>query len=137
MSRTPTLLLFVAVGLLAADPLGSAQDRGPVIRKGDFDGLWHGTKTKFGVQQVHDNDTWDGVAEFAEGRYAGIKFGVHGKVEKDGSMVVTRYVAGDTQVARVGPPRVEGGHHVWSGETRGLGLPEGAPWPFELRIPNP
>src|SRR5215210_5097195 len=104
MSRPLALLAFVLVCLLAAGPSGSAQDRGPVIRKGDFDGLWTDTKTKFSVQEVHGNDTFDGVAELLEGPFAGIKFGFHGKVAKDGSMVVTRYVAGDTQVARVGPP---------------------------------
>ena len=37
MSRPLALLAFVLVCLLAAGPSGSAQDRGPVIRKGDFD----------------------------------------------------------------------------------------------------
>jgi hypothetical protein len=130
-------LLVAAVCLLPALATVTAQDRGPVIRKGDFDGLWTGTKTKFSVQEVHDNDTFDGVAELLEGPFAGIKFGFHGKLGKDGSLVVTRYVAGDTQVARVGPPRVADGHHVWAGETKGVGIPEGPSWPFELRVPNP
>jgi hypothetical protein len=50
--------------------------------------------------------------------------------------VVTRHVAGDTQVARVAPPKVIEGQTVWAGETTGVGLPEGASWPFELRIPQ-
>ena len=135
--RPPVLATaLLALAWWAAAPT-VAQDTGPGVRTGDFDGLWHGAKVKFSIQQVHPNNTFDGIAEFANGRYAGLKFGIHGRLDKDGSLVATRYVAGDTQVARVGPPRLVDGQFVWQGETTGVGLPDGASWPFELRIPRP
>jgi len=133
----PTLRKPALAALLVLAGWAPAQDKAPAVRVGEFDGLWHGAKVKYSIQQVHDNNTFDGIAEFADGRYAGLKFGIHGRLDKDGSLVATRYVAGDTQVARVGPPRLVDGQLVWQGETTGVGLPEGASWPFELRVPRP
>jgi hypothetical protein len=122
------------LGMLLIASSAPAQNEGaPVLRTGDFRGVWHGTQVIFSVQQVHANDTFDGVAEVTEGRYKGIKFGFHGKIARDRSLVVTRHIAGDTQVAQTGPPTTTTGGVIWTGETKGFAL-DGS-WPFRLTIP--
>lgn len=140
MSRTLTGFRVLIGGLvvlaawLASSSTGWAEEI-PAIQTGDYAGVWTGYKTAFSVQEVHDNDTFDGVAEHQDGPFKGIKFGFHGKIAKDGSLVVTRYVAGDKQVAKAGPPKVADGQAVWSAETKGVGIPEEGSWPFSLTIP--
>lgn len=113
----------------------SAQDKGPILRTGDFDGLWHGRKIKFSIQEVYEHGKLaDGVAQITEKPDLGLKFGVHFRLGRDNSLVVTRYVAGDTQVSRCGPPKVIEGHYVWEGVTRGYGQPEDIKPPFKLTM---
>ena len=130
------MTLVAAIGHTAL-PAAIAQDKPAVIRKGEFDGQWHGMRVKFNIQEAHANNTFDGIAEVAEGANAGLKFGIHGRLDKDNALVVMRYVAGDFQVARVGPPQVVDGTLIWRGETSGVGLREGVTWAFELRVPQP
>jgi hypothetical protein len=135
-SRLASALATLVAVLLITPLPARAQDNGAsVIRTGDFFGVWHGTQVIFSIQQVHANDTFDGVAEVIEGRYKGIKFGFHGKTGKDKSLVVTRHVAGDTQVAQTGPPKTTQEETIWTGDTKGFAL-NGQSWPFSMTIPS-
>jgi hypothetical protein len=106
------------------------------IRTGEFRGLWARHPAVFSIELVHDNGTFDGVAVHADGPFKGIKFGFHGKIEKDQSITITRHVAGEKQTARAAAPRLDKGNLVWSAETTGFGVPKEGSWPFVLVIPK-
>lgn len=126
---------FPAVLLLFISAAQAQAPQKSVVPKGSFRGLWAGHRVVFNIQQVHKN-TFDGIAEHVEGRFKGLKFGIHGKLSKDRSLVMTRYVAGDTQIARSGPPRSGDGQLTWLAETNGFGIPEEGSWLFRLSIPE-
>ena len=129
------VLLLVATNVSIARAQSLAGDGDTVIRAGEFYGTWTGYSTTFSIQEVHGNGTFDGIAEFTGGPHKGTKFGFQGKFGKNQSLVVTRFVAGDFQVARAGIPKVSDGKYTWSAITRGVGIPENASLPFSLTIP--
>lgn len=133
----PMAVLLAAAYVLSQPHSVCAQDAAGLFRKGEFDGMWHGYKAKFSVQEVHDVGLWDGIAEFIEGPKKGIKFGIAAQVYKeDNSLIITRHVAGATQVSKAAAPELIDGVYVWKGKTSGVGIKEGE-IAFELSIPKP
>lgn len=107
-----------------------------LLRVGDFEGFWH-DKAKFSIQQVHPNGTFDGIAEFTGGRFVGLKFGISGRVGKEGELTITRHVMGDVQVAQTLAPKLSDDQSKnWSGTIKGIGLHPSGLTPFQLTIPK-
>jgi hypothetical protein len=130
-------VLLAAAYVLSQPHSVCAQDDAGLFRAGEFDGRWHGYKAKFSIQEVHDTGLWDGIGEFLEGPKKGIKFGIAAQVHKeDNSLIITRHVAGATQVSTAEAPELIDGVYVWKGRTWGVGLKEGDDLAFEVRIPK-
>ena len=66
-----------------------------------------------------------------------MKFGIAGRVGKDGALTITRHVAGEVQVAQTAAPKLnEAQTRVWNGQLNGIGLPPNGLAPFQLSVPK-
>ena len=130
----PILRLF-AVGLLPVAFALSALAGGPSvsIKKGIYNGQWHGCKVKFDIEKVSKKGKFSGVMHFdPKGPFPNATAAFTGEIGPKGSIVIQprRLAAG------VPGSRAKRGDKFWqwTGETTGKGLDKAVP--FELKIPH-
>lgn len=103
-----------------------------VIHTGNFPGQWHGQAVAFKFQGLHPNNGFDGVATFSGGPFQGQSFGFAGQLNGDGSLHMSRNTGEGLQFANAGPPSLQNGKFVWTGNTTGAGI--NGSLPFELHL---
>ena len=128
-----TVLLSVVLVSLIPSP-AAAQQKAASIAKGEYPGTWVDCKVRYTIEEVHDETHFDGIAEFLED-YDRIKFGIHGAFGKDGSLVLTRYTWGSSQVGRSAGPKITGERRIYSGPVKGIGVGDEGKLSFEIRLP--
>jgi hypothetical protein len=131
-----SILRLFAVGLLTAVFALSGMAGGPggMIKKGNYNGLWHGDKVKFLVEKVSKKGKFSGVIHFdPKGPWANTTSVFTGEIGPKGEIVIQR--PDSQQVSRAGAPKRGDKNWQWTGETTGKGLEKGG-YRFDLQIPH-
>src|SRR5262245_20607105 len=114
---------LLAAFALACVLSGSAQaaGRNQLISKGVYDGLWHGDKVTFIVENVERDGKFSGIIHFdPNGRWGDVKSNFTGEVCRGDEIVIDRPDC--DQHSRAGAPRRAGRRLVWKGTTSGGNL---------------
>jgi hypothetical protein len=127
-------LLLATFVTLALPRTAAADERGPDLRPGVYEGIWHTDKAKVIVEDVYPDGQFTGLVHLdPSSRWPNYCFLFNGQIGPRGKLTLTRVGDNCTQIARTDAPCREGRAIVWRGDVAGDGLDR--PLPFEMRIP--
>jgi hypothetical protein len=133
ITRWTLALVFAApLACFALPNVAFAESRESPIRKGVYHAVWHTDRATIIITKVHQSGAFEGELRFdPKGRWGDFRTGIHGRLNRDDSISITRDDCNGQQGARAGRPFYRDGVLVWKGMVKGPDFTSN----FELYIP--